>query len=322
MTTALALSTGAELGACHATIAQHSKSFALAAKLLPAAARDDAAVVYAWCRRADDAIDLAPAAEQPDALARLYDELAAIDAGAAMPGVPRAFAAVVGIRQIPLAYPRALLDGMAMDVADTRYRTFDDLFAYCYRVAGVVGLIMCHVMGVRDDRALVPAVHLGIGMQLTNVCRDVAEDWDRGRLYLPDELLARHGVRGLAAHLGGPLPAFAHAAVRATVRELLDVADRYYASGVAGCRALPWRAGFGVRAAARIYRAIGTRLRRRDGDALAGRAVVSKTAKLGHVALAALGALAEAPARALARLRLGSPRLPTRTLELPDVPLA
>lgn len=322
MTTALALSTGAELGACHATIAQHSKSFALAAKLLPAAARDDAAVVYAWCRRADDAIDLAPPADQPDALARLYDELAAIDAGAAMPGVPRAFAAVVGIRQIPLAYPRALLDGMAMDVADTRYRTFDDLFAYCYRVAGVVGLIMCHVMGVRDDRALVPAVHLGIGMQLTNVCRDVAEDWDRGRLYLPDELLARHGVRGLAAHLGGPLPAFAHAAVRATVRELLDVADRYYASGVAGCRALPWRAGFGVRAAARIYRAIGTRLRRRDGDALAGRAVVSKTAKLGHVALAALGALAEAPARALARLQLGSPRLPTRTLELPDVPLA
>ena len=82
---------------------------------------------------------------------------------------------------------------MAMDVADTRYRTFDDLFAYCYRVAGVVGLIMCHVMGVRDDRALVPAVHLGIGMQLTNVCRDVAEDWDRGRLYLPEELLARHG---------------------------------------------------------------------------------------------------------------------------------
>lgn len=322
MTTALALSTGAELGACHATIAQHSKSFALAAKLLPAAARDDAAVVYAWCRRADDAIDLAPAAEQPDALTRLYDELAAIDAGAAAAGVPRAFAAVVGIRQIPLAYPRALLDGMAMDVADTRYRTFDDLFAYCYRVAGVVGLIMCHVMGVRDDRALVPAVHLGIGMQLTNVCRDVAEDWDRGRLYLPDELLARHGVRGLAAHLGGPLPAFAHAAVRATVRELLDVADRYYASGVAGCRALPWRAGFGVRAAARIYRAIGTRLRRRDGDALAGRAVVSKTAKLGHVALAALGALAEAPARALARLQLGSPRLPTRTLELPDVPLA
>ena len=198
MTTALALSTGAELGACHATIAQHSKSFALAAKLLPAAARDDAAVVYAWCRRADDAIDLAPPADQPDALARLYDELAAIDAGAAMPGVPRAFAAVVGIRQIPLAYPRALLDGMAMDVADTRYRTFDDLFAYCYRVAGVVGLIMCHVMGVRDDRALVPAVHLGIGMQLTNVCRDVAEDWDRGRLYLPDELLARHGVRGPA----------------------------------------------------------------------------------------------------------------------------
>ena len=157
MTTALALTADAELGACHASIAQHSKSFALAAKLLPAAARDDAAVVYAWCRRADDAIDLVPPAEQPDALARLYDELAAIDAGAAPPGVPRAFAAVVGIRQIPLAYPRALLDGMAMDVADTRYRTFDDLFAYCYRVAGVVGLIMCHVMGVRDDRALVPA---------------------------------------------------------------------------------------------------------------------------------------------------------------------
>lgn len=317
---ALALDERAALAECRASIARHSRSFALASRLLPMTARDHAAAVYAWCRHADDAIDLAPAGTAAAALTELDRELADVYAGAARPPVARTFAAVVRARAIPAVYPQALLAGMAMDVEGTRYHTLEDLFAYCYRVAGVVGLIMSHVLGVRDDRALTRAAHLGIAMQLTNVCRDVAEDWQLGRLYLPDEVLARHGAGGLADALGRPLPTAAAPAIRATVLDLLALADRYYRSAGPGLAALPWRAGFAIRAAGRIYRAIGTGLRRRRGDALAGRVIVSTPRKLGHVGVAALFAAAEAPTRAWQRLRHGRPRVPTRTLELADVP--
>jgi phytoene synthase len=205
VTQALALTGRADLVACRQVIAQHSRSFALASTLLGPVARDHAAAVYAWCRGADDAIDLAPADRVAAALAEERAELERIYSGAPRTLAGRAFAAVVAERRIPRAYPAALLDGMAMDVADTRYDTDEDLFTYCYRVAGVVGLIMCHVLGLSDDRALVPATHLGIAMQLTNICRDVGEDWQRGRLYLPDTVLAAHGLGGLHARLGTPL---------------------------------------------------------------------------------------------------------------------
>lgn len=318
--TALALADATAIAECKATIAAGSRSFALASRLLPARARDHAAMVYAWCRAVDDAVDLAPPGEAAQALAGERAEIDAIYRGAPARVSSRAFAAVVRARAVPEAYPAALLDGMAMDVAGARYHTVEDLFTYAYRVAGVVGLTMCHVLGVRDDDALVPAVHLGVAMQLTNVCRDVAEDWARDRLYLPDEVLARHGAAGLAGDLGRPLPASAQPAVRATVLELLALADRYYRSARAGHRALPWRASAGVRAAGRIYRAIGTVLVRRGGDALAGRAVVGSAAKLGHVAAAAGATLASAPSIAWQRLRGRTPRVPTRVLELAHVP--
>ncbi len=320
MSVALAVRDDAAVAECRASIAQHSRSFALASRLLPVAARDHAAVVYAWCRHADDAVDHAPAGTAAAALAGLERELDDIYAGTARRLGARGLSAVVAARAIPATYPRALLAGMAMDVADARYHSIEELFAYCYRVAGVVGLIMSHVLGVRDDRALVSATHLGIAMQLTNISRDVAEDWQLGRLYLPDEVLASHGAGGLAGELGRPLPGSAAPAVRATVRDVLALADRYYRSARHGYPALPWRAGFAIRAAGRIYRAIGTGLGRRQHDPLRGRVVVSTPRKLGHVGVAAALALAEAPRRAWLRLRLGPPRVPSRILELADVP--
>lgn len=322
MTAALALELrdDAAIAAGRASIATHSRSFALASRLLPAASRDPLAVIYAWCRAADDAVDCAAPGQAGRALDDERAELEVIYHGAPVRPVSRGFAAVARLRALPEAYPRALLDGMAMDVGDARYATVEDLFAYAYRVAGVVGLMACHVLGVREDAALTRAAHLGIAMQLTNVCRDVAEDWARDRLYLPDELLAKHGAGGLASALGGPLPADAAPAIRATVLDLLALADRYYASARAGYPALPWRAGLGVRAAGRIYRAIGVTLARRGGDALAGRVVVGKAAKLGHVAAAAALSIGALPGLAWRRLRGGVARIPTRVLELDDVP--
>lgn len=315
-----------------ATIAKHSKSFALASRLLDERTRDQTAVVYTWCRRADDAIDNAIDNANDDAattdastglstqLARLHDELDDAYAGRAVDPVLAAFGDVARERAIPLAYPAELLAGMAMDVADTRYATMDDLRLYCWRVAGVVGLMMTHVFGIDDDTALVPAAHLGIGMQLTNICRDVAEDWQRGRLYVPDELLAQHGAAGLAGELdarddaGAPraFPSTTVAPMRRAVRDLLAIADRHYASADRGLRALPWRAALAVKAASNVYRAIGSRIAAADHDVTAGRAIVSTSGKLVRVASAAMRIAFMRTAKAA--------RVPTRTLELGDVP--
>jgi len=296
-----------------AAIAQHSKSFALAARLLPPRVREDAVVLYAYCRRVDDAIDGIGVAKQPGALAALRAELDDVYAGRSL-GDPllAAFQRVVHTRAIPRAYPEELLAGMHMDVAGTRYDTLDDLLHYCHRVAGSVGLMMCHVMGVRRPRALLHAAHLGIAMQLTNIARDVLEDWERGRLYLPDALLAAHGAGGLHAQLDAPLPGRAVPAVAATVRALLGRADRYYRSADAGMSELSLRCGLGVRAARLVYAQIGRLLHARGCDPRSGRAVVGDVTKgwlLLRAALRTLFALPRAPWSA-------RPRLPGSELSL------
>ncbi|MCC6215650.1 MAG: phytoene/squalene synthase family protein [Polyangiaceae bacterium] len=286
------------LAEARATIAVHSKSFSLASRLLPARVRDDAVVLYAWCRHADDAVDHAPPGTAPAALASLERGLARVYGGAEPDDtLEAALRGVVAARSIPRRYPAELLAGMAMDVADTRYLRFEELDLYCHRVAGVVGLMMAHVMGVADPAALRNAAHLGMAMQLTNIARDVHEDWRRGRLYLPDALLARHGAAGLAAELGGAFPEAARSPVASATRELLERAEALYRSGDDGLIALAPRSALAVRAARLIYSAIGDQVRRQRCDPLAGRAHVSGWGKLRLVARAAALTAAELPRR-------------------------
>jgi phytoene synthase len=279
-------------------LAAKSRSFALAGRLLGDLERDRAAIVYAWCRRADDAIDLAAPHQRAPALDRLHAELDAVTRGEPTgDAVLDAFADVVRDCRIPRAYPAELLAGMAMDAGGHAYRTMDDLLLYAYRVAGTVGLMMCHVLGLRDDRALVRGVHLGIAMQLTNVCRDVLEDWQLGRLYLPDDRLAAAGARDLAAQLGGPFPQAARSAVAAVTRQLLAEADGYYRSADRGISDLPWRAAVAIRTARLVYAAIGARIAAQRHDPLAGRAVVPTWRKVALAARAGVIGVAEIPRR-------------------------
>ena len=283
---------------CAATLAQHSKSFALAGKLLARQARRDAAVLYTYCRLADDAIDLVGAAEQPAALAKLRADLDSVYNGEPQRDVRlRAFQELVQRRGLPREYPEELLAGFAMDSEGAQYDTLEDLLLYCYRVAGVVGLMMCHVLGVSDARALKNAAHLGIAMQLTNICRDVAEDWQLGRLYLPLAMLRECGPGALNGFGMSLLPEAARPSIAAVTIRLLNEADRFYRSGDAGIPALPWRAAFSVRAARLIYAAIGARIRRRGYDAYRMRAVVPQSQKLFLVLKALLGAARELPSR-------------------------
>lgn len=294
----------ANAAALRAILAKGSKSFSLASHLLAPEARDAAAAVYAFCRRCDDAVDEVPASAQPAALAQLRLELDSIYNHEPQSDLAlAAFADVVRARQIPRLYPAELIQGMAMDVQGTRYRGLDDLLLYCYRVASVVGLMMCHVMGVRDDAALPHAAHLGVALQLTNICRDVQEDWQMGRLYLPDSFLGNAIAADLHAELAkqpqnqGPLPQIWAAEIQRAIQALLAVADKYYASAHEGLTYLSLPSATAIRSARWIYWGIGAHLARNDFDPWRGRTVVPMPNKLALLSQAIARELALTPSR-------------------------
>lgn len=266
-----------------AVIRKHSKSFSLAAVLLGPKLRDDASGLYAYCRRADDAIDLAPPGLTGRHVAQLSRELDDVYAGRALrdPALTE-FQRLVFEAQIPRAYPEALLDGFRLDAQGKRYETLEELYHYCWCVAGSVGAMMCHVLGVRHERALVHGAHLGMAMQLTNICRDVAEDYTRGRVYLPESLAPGLVIEGNGRAMSREQAALCVQAVR----RLLSEADVLYASGDAGLALLSFRARLAVATARRVYSAIGRQILARGADVLSGRAVVSTAEKWWHVARA------------------------------------
>lgn len=250
-----------------ATLANGSRSFHFAGLFLPADRRADAARLYAFCRHVDDVADEAPDADEArEALDGLRAELR-------RERPPRAIVqtlfAVAARRGVDLRAADELIAGVRSDLDVVRLRDDRDLIRYCYQVASTVGLMMCGVLGVKEDEALPHAIDLGIAMQLTNICRDVRADAEMGRVYLPATRLRAAGVgvepgEVLAGRDGVPR----------VVADLLDLAEQYYASADAGMRFIPWRARFAILTASRVYRAIGLRLRRGGSDALAGRTVV------------------------------------------------
>lgn len=273
-----------------AVLRVHARSFRWGALLLPPDARDDAAVVYAFCRLADDLAD-----ERPESTAAERRRAAAFDLhglGAELWGsrparpLVGAFLDVCRRRDIDPGCARHLLNGMESDLGPVAVPDRPALIRYCYQAAGTVGLMMCGVLGVRERWAVPHAVDLGIAMQLTNICRDVLEDAQRGRVYLPADRIGRLDAdRVLAGEEAD------RSAVVAEVGSLLDLADRYYASGWAGLPAIPVRTRPAIAVAAALYQGIGHRLRAAGGDPLTGRTVVPPQAKLGL----AVGALARLP---------------------------
>jgi phytoene synthase len=259
-------------------MAVQGRSFWLASKLLPSGLRDEAAIVYAFCRAADDAAD-----ELTDTR-RAHETLDALERGLAAdgPAPARAMRELFARRGLGLDPARLLLSGVRRDLGSVRIEDDQELLHYAWLVAGTVGQMMAELLGARDPRARFYAVQLGIAMQITNVCRDVAEDLARGRVYLPERRLRAAGTSQRAL-LAGCAP---RDAVAAVVRDLLVLADRLYASADRGMRFLPTRARLCVLVASRVYRAIGLRLRARGCDALRGRVVVSLPVKLGWVVAA------------------------------------
>jgi phytoene synthase len=275
-----------DLAACAALLRQGSRTFHAASLVLPRAVRDPATALYAFCRLADDAVDLGGNGD--DAVAALHARLDRAYAGRPLP-IPadRAFAGAVRHFRIPRAVPEALLEGFAWDAAGRRYETFSDLVGYAVRVAGTVGAMMAALMGARAADVVARACDLGIAMQLTNIARDVGEDARAGRIYLPLAWLREAGIDP-GAWLARP----AHSpALGGVVQRLLDEAEVLYQRAAGGIAALPASCRPGMHAARILYAEIGREVERRAGDSVSSRAVVAPARKLRCLASAGLAAV-------------------------------
>ena len=191
----LGVSLEADYRRCGDITRQSSSNFYYAFMLLPAERRRSLYAVYAFCRFVDDVADDESIREHALLLARWREELGRVY-GEGMPtrGISRALADTVRRFAVPRKCFEELIAGMEMDLSRKRYATFDELRSYCYRAASVVGLICIEIFGYTNPDAKVYAENLGIACQLTNILRDVKEDAAKGRIYLPQEDLARFGV--------------------------------------------------------------------------------------------------------------------------------
>lgn len=264
-----------DIAACRQLLRGGSRTFFAASLVLPRSVSDPAIALYAFCRLADDAIDLG--GERGNAIAELRDRLNRAYAGKPVASASdRVFAKTVERFAIPRELPELLLEGLAWDAEGRRYETLDELLAYAVRVAGTVGAMMSLLMQRRDPAVVARACDLGIAMQLTNIARDVGEDARAGRLYLPLQWLRDAGIdpdRWLAApgHDTG---------IGEAVHRLLAAADVFYDRSIAGIGALPRRCRPGIHAARLIYAEIGREIARGGFDSVSRRAVVSSPRKL------------------------------------------
>jgi len=253
--------------AAEATLARQGRSFHWARRLLGATHADRATRLYAFCRRLDDLVDEAASPEEARVALAAADR--AIADGRSDDPVLSDGLALMRECGIEPGIVRELIAGMASDAETVRMADEAELLRYCYRAAGTVGLMMCRVLDAPEPAAAAHAVDLGIAMQLTNLCRDVAADARMGRRYLPASLVGDIAPDALIE----PSPAL-QPTLRAAVARLLTLAETYYASGEAGLPFLPVRARAGILVAGRVYRAIGHRLTACEHAYWEGRAFV------------------------------------------------
>jgi 15-cis-phytoene synthase len=262
-----------------------AKSFYFSSLILFGRRRRGSFALYAFCRRLDEVVDGAETdadklkieldyarhlvdtvfatGDVPDSVAWPRCELLAL----------RDTVSHFGIGREPFLH---LIDGMQMDLEQNRYANDDELMLYCHRAAGVVGLMMAPLLGATDPGALRHADDLGQAMQLTNILRDLKEDWQRNRIYVPQSALQNFGV--LEPSLGESLP---NEAMKKLIASYTERARMLYRSGLGG---VVFLRGFGsqrvVRLMASIYGGILDVIEARHGDVFSSRARLSGWQKM------------------------------------------
>ena len=251
-------------------------SFYWAMRMLPQARRDGMYAVYAFCREVDDIADDWPEAERPAGLAAWHDEIEAMYAGTPRHMIARALVGPVTEFQLRKGDFHDVIDGMEMDAAEAiRAPDMATLDLYCARVAAAVGHLSVHVFGDPAEAAHEVADALGRALQLTNILRDLAEDAERGRLYLPSELLDRHGIRS-----DDPQTVLRHPSLPAVCRDLAAVALRHFNAAEAAMSRASRRAMRPAAVMGAFYRAMLDALIAADWRDPSARVSLSKGQKL------------------------------------------
>jgi len=261
---------------CEAITAQHSRTFYMASTLLPKEERLAARALYAFCRVTDDIVD--------DPSRTLNERQYTLDSWrhAVLSDYPfsdnpvcLAWADSQVKFDIPRGYAQQLIDGCERDIQQTRYQSFDELAAYSYGVASTVGLMAMHIVGFGGEDALPYAVRLGVALQMTNILRDVGEDWRNGRVYLPQNELRDFGLTELDIQDGQVDERW-----RAFMAFQIERNRRLYTESLPGIAMLDPDGRFAIAAAAELYQAILSDIEQHDYDVFNRRAHIGIAGKL------------------------------------------
>jgi phytoene synthase len=261
---------------CREITATHSRTFYLASGLLPPEKRRAMRCLYAFCRTTDDMVDLAGA--DPRSELTCWKQAALDSTRKHSHPVLRAWHDTRARYGIPMLFAEQLVGAVATDMDRKRYATFDELAHYCYGVASTVGLMSMCIIGYESPRAVSYAIRLGLALQLTNILRDVGEDWNRGRLYLPTEELEHFGISEgdiTAARVDNRWRDFMKFQI-ARNREL-------YEEAWPGIALLHRDGQFAVAAATRLYAAILQEIERNDCQVFHQRARVTAFGKMARL---------------------------------------
>jgi phytoene synthase len=259
---------------CRRLHAAHGRTYYLATRFLPRAHRHHVHALYGFARYADDLVDHLDLAWTPQERRQALEDWSTEFLRSLVPGTtedPVLKAVLATVRELNIAHDdlNAFLRSMALDLTVTRYETYDELFDYVYGSAAVIGAMMLPVLGARHPAARARAMDLGVAFQLTNFIRDVGEDWDRGRIYLPLEDLDRFGVSEQD---------FQQRRVTPGMRRLLafeaDRTRRLYRRAEQGWGMLEPRSQACIRIVHRLYSEILDRVEAADWQVFAGRAAV------------------------------------------------
>lgn len=261
---------------CARITSMHSRSFYMASGFLPDEKRGAARALYTFCRTTDDIVDN-PEGDVAERL-QAWRRRALSWNPDSEDLVPLAWGDTCVRYAIPRKYAEQLIEGVARDLTQTRYESFADLAEYCYGVASTVGLMSMHIIGFHSPEAIPYAIRLGVALQMTNILRDVAEDWQRGRLYLPLDELHAFGLseedvaRGLVTDRW-----------REFMRYQIARTRQLYAEAYPGVAMLALEGRLAIAAAADFYAAILEDIEAHDYDVFSRRAYVSGWGKARRV---------------------------------------
>jgi phytoene synthase len=257
--------------------AQYSKSFYFASGLLPEDKRSAVRALYAFCRTVDDIVDESSDAERPSQL-DYWRTMVQTTSFADHDLVAAAWADTLTRYQIPRHYAMQLIDGVARDLSQTRYQTFEELATYCYGVASTVGLMSMYIVGFNHPEAVPYAIKLGVALQMTNILRDVGEDYRNGRLYLPREELITFGIPEAEIAAGRLSDRW-----RQFMKFQIERTRQLYRDSWAGVRMLEREGQLAVGAASIFYQGILDDIEKHDYDVFRRRASVSTWGKLTRI---------------------------------------